>query len=349
MNNKRVDWVDTAKGICIVLVVMLHSVTGVEANRGDFGWMHAIIEFCAPFRMPDFFLISGLFLASVIDRDWKLYIDRKVVHFAYFYVLWLSIQFIIKMPSFTNEMGFMGTVEFYLMSFVDPFSMLWFIYMLPIFFVVSKLAHDWKIPWQLVLGAAALLQIAPIHTGWLLIDSFASRFVYFYAGFVFAPHIFALADWARERVFLSIGLLVTWGLVNAILVFNGLSTLPFLSLALGAAGAGAIILTSALIVKVGTLDYLRVFGENSIVIYLSFFFPMAVTREILLRFGMLDTGTISLIVNIVAVSAPMVLFWMIRKTNVGWFLFKRPKWAYLNGTYLKQARATSTIPLTGKN
>ena len=55
--------------------------------------------FAKPFRMPDFFLISGLFLAVVIDRDWRTYLDRKVVHFAYFYVLWVTIQFGFKAPS----------------------------------------------------------------------------------------------------------------------------------------------------------------------------------------------------------------------------------------------------------
>jgi uncharacterized membrane protein YcfT len=78
----RVDWVDYAKGICIVMVVMMHSTLGVEAAAGRDGWMHAAVEFARPFRMPDFFLISGLFLARVIDRDWRDYIDRKVLHFA---------------------------------------------------------------------------------------------------------------------------------------------------------------------------------------------------------------------------------------------------------------------------
>ena len=50
--------------------------------------------------MPDFFLISGLFLAQVIDRDWRTYLDRKVVHFAYFYLLWTAIQFAVKAPLF---------------------------------------------------------------------------------------------------------------------------------------------------------------------------------------------------------------------------------------------------------
>ena len=53
--------------------------------------------------MPDFFLISGLFLASVIDRDWRTYLDRKVVHFVYFYLLWMTIQFAFKAPAWRAD------------------------------------------------------------------------------------------------------------------------------------------------------------------------------------------------------------------------------------------------------
>ncbi|WP_269584787.1 acyltransferase family protein [Roseibium sp. Sym1] len=341
MSAQRVDWVDTAKGICIIFVVMMHSVLGVEAAAGETGWMHAVIAFAAPFRMPDFFLISGLFLSNVITRDWRLYLDRKVVHFAYFYVLWMTIQFAVKAPVFAGEMGVAGTLEFYLISFIEPFGTLWFIYMLPIFFVVCKFAHDRGIPWQAMLVLGAVLQIAPIHTGWLLIDEFASRFVFFYAGYIFAPQIFRLAGWARERIGVSLGCLLVWGLVNGGLVHAGWAAAPGIALALGAAGAGAIILTSALIVSWGRFDFLRHFGENSIVIYLAFFFPMGVTRVILLKLGLLDIGTMSLIVTIVASVGPMILFWLIRRTGLGWFLFRRPKWAYLNGTFggKRQAQA----------
>src|SRR5437016_14585699 len=78
----RIDWVDYAKGICIVMVVMMHSVLGVEAAAGETGFMHVLVMFAKPFRMPDFFLISGLFLSVVIDRDWRSFLDRKVLHFA---------------------------------------------------------------------------------------------------------------------------------------------------------------------------------------------------------------------------------------------------------------------------
>jgi uncharacterized membrane protein YcfT len=84
MHDGRVDWVDYAKGFCIVFVVMMHSTLGVEAASGRTGWLHGLVEFARPFRMPDFFMISGLFLAQVIDRDWRTYFDRKVAHFAYF-------------------------------------------------------------------------------------------------------------------------------------------------------------------------------------------------------------------------------------------------------------------------
>jgi uncharacterized membrane protein YcfT len=190
----------------------------------------------------------------------------------------MTIQFAVKAPVFAGEMGWAGAFQFYLVSFFQPFGTLWFIYMLPIFFVVCKLAHDKGVPWQVMLGIAALLQIAPIHTGWLLVDEFASRFVYFYAGYIFAPKIFELAEWARDRVSLSLAFLLVWGVINGGLVFIGWSELPLVSLALGAAGAGAIILTSVLIVKAGSMDFLRHFGANSIVIYLAFFFPMGLTR-----------------------------------------------------------------------
>src|SRR5476651_921960 len=136
--NDRVDWVDYAKGICIVMVVMMHSVLGVEAAAGQTGFMHLLVAFAKPFRMPDFFLISGLFLSVVIDRDRRTYLDRKMMHFAYFYVLWVTIQFGFKAPAFAAETNWTHVGILYLESFIEPFGTLWFIYLLPVFFVVTK-------------------------------------------------------------------------------------------------------------------------------------------------------------------------------------------------------------------
>src|SRR6266702_1403915 len=134
----RIDWIDYAKGICIVMVVMMHSVLGVELAAGQTGFMHPLVAFAKPFRMPDFFLISGLFLSVVIDRDWRTYLDRKVVHFAYFYLQWVTIQFGFKAHGFAAETNWHHVGYLYLESFIEPFGTLWFIYLLPLFFVVSK-------------------------------------------------------------------------------------------------------------------------------------------------------------------------------------------------------------------
>jgi uncharacterized membrane protein YcfT len=325
----RVDWVDTAKGFCIVMVVMMHSTLGVEAAAGHDGWMHAFVAFAKPFRMPDFFMISGLFLARVIDRDWRTYADRKVVHFAYFYVLWVTIQFLFKAHGIAAEAGWAETARQYLVSFIDPFGTLWFIYLLPIFFVVTKLARQYGVPSWLVWLVAAGLEIAHVETGWMVPDEFAARFVYFYTGYVLAPHIFTMAARAQAQPWLGIATLAAWAFVNGTFVLVGWSELPFVSLGLGLIGAAAVVRASALMARSGIFHPLRYCGRHSIVIYLAFFLPMAATRTLLFKSGVVtDLGTISLIVTAVGVIGSLALFWLTRSTRLR-FLFARPAMFWL--------------------
>jgi uncharacterized membrane protein YcfT len=318
----RIDWVDYAKGICIVMVVMMHSVLGVELAAGQTGFMHVLVAFAKPFRMPDFFLISGLFLSVVIDRDWRTFLDRKVVHFAYFYVLWVTIQFGFKAPSFAAESSWPHVGFLYLESFIEPFGTLWFIYLLPVFFVVTKATR--QMPPLAIWFVAAALEMAHIVTGWTVIDEFGARFVYFYSGYLFAGHVFALSDRARARPALALAGLALWALVNGGLVKSGFSEWPLISLMLGLAGACAIVTMGTLLARAHRLNFLRFCGEHSIVIYLAFFLPMAATRTLLLRSGLIhDIGTISLIVTAVGVIGALALWRIALKVGAN-FLFERP-------------------------
>jgi uncharacterized membrane protein YcfT len=319
---RRVDWVDYAKGICIVMVVMMHSVLGVEKAADQTGFMHLVVMFAKPFRMPDFFLISGLFLPVVIDRDWRTYLDRKVVHFAYFYFLWVTIQFGFKAPSFAAETDWAHVGLLYLESFIEPFGTLWFIYLLPIFFVVIKAVRN--MPPPLIWGAAALLESAHVATGWTAIDEFCARFVYVYSGYLFADYVFALSNRARAKPALALAGLALWALVNGGLVALGLSEWPLISLALGLVGACAIVTLGTLLAQAHWLNFLRYCGEHSIVIYLAFFLPMAATRTLLLHAGLIpDIGTISLIVTIVGVAGSLAIWRMALAAHAS-FLFERP-------------------------
>ena len=323
----RIDWVDYAKGFCIVMVVMMHSTLGVEQAAGQESWMGHLVAYAKPFRMPDFFLISGLFLARVIDRDWRTYLDRKVVHFAYFYLLWVTIQFAFKAPGFAAEHGVLGVARLYAEAFIEPFGTLWFIYLLPIFFLVTKLTRN--VPPVIIFLIAAALEIAPVETGWTVIDEFAARFVYFYLGYVLAPRIFQIAAAAQARPALAGYALVAWALLNGFYVFGGLADKPFVSLTLGVAGAAAVVAVSALMAKSDVFSALRYLGRNSIVVYLAFFLGMATSRSVLLKTGLIpDLGTVALLVTASGIAGAVALYWAVRNTPLR-FLFERPAWAGL--------------------
>jgi len=325
LNQDRVAWVDYGKGFCIVMVVMMHSVLGVEQAAGATSFMGAVVAFAKPFRMPDFFLISGLFLARVIDRNWHDYLDRKVLHFAYFYALWVTIQFAFKAPSFAADLGWDGVAKAYAFSFIEPFGTLWFIYLLPIFFVVTKALRN--VAPAIMWSAAALSQIAQINTGSTVIDEFCARFVYFYSGYLLAPYVFAFAARVAEKKLAAVLLLMVWALFEGMMVFQGYSELPVVALGLGFLGALGVVALSVLLSTADVAKPLRYAGQNSIVIYLAFFLPMAATRVALLKFAPnLDLGIVALIVTTVAVITPLLLHEAVKDTRLR-FLFRRPDWA----------------------
>jgi uncharacterized membrane protein YcfT len=191
------------------------------------------------------------------------------------------------------------------------------------FFVVTKLSRG--LPVMAVWLVAAALETAHVATGWTVVDEFCARFVYFYSGYLFASYVFALSDRSRAKPVLALAGLGMWALVNGGLVIADFSHWPLISLALGFAGAGAIIVMGTLLARMQWLNFLRYCGEHSIVIYLAFFLPMAVTRTLLLKTGLItDIGTISLIVTVAGVAGAIVI-WRLALALRADFLFERPE------------------------
>ena len=344
IESGRVDWVDYLKGLCILLVVMMHAVLGVEKAAGGEGWMHVVVATAQPMRMPAFFLAAGLFLMRGIDAPAGRFFDRKILHFAYFYGLWLTIQFAFKAPAMVAEGGVFSALATYFVSYVQPFGTLWFIYILPVFYCVARLTRAVSPP--IMLAAAALLQVLPIHTGAVVVDEFASYFVWFYLGYAYAPRVFRLAERAARHPWTALAVVaaivaLTWRLTGIDVSLPALflpgaaetvvfSALPVVSLVLGLLGSAALVAFSAVLAERGWLDPVRWCGAHSIVIYLAFFLPMAVTRAALLKLGIVDDiGTQSLLVWAAAVLGPVILFMLVEKTGIGRFLFERPAWARL--------------------
>jgi uncharacterized membrane protein YcfT len=176
---------------------------------------------------------------------------------------------------------------------------------------------------------AAALEIAHISTGWTVIDEFAARFVYFYAGYILAARIFAIARTVQTRPWLAAAGLGAWAVLNGLPVALGLDGKPFISLTLGLIGAVAVVAVSALMAKSHAFAALRYLGKNSIVVYLAFFFGMAASRSVLLKTGIIpDLGMVALLVTASGVAGAIALFWVVRHTPLR-FLFARPAWARL--------------------
>ncbi|MCO6410939.1 acyltransferase family protein [Hoeflea alexandrii] len=339
MNNAdRMKWVDIAKGVSIILVVMMYAVYNVGRHTGSVGFLHYVIAFATPFRMPEFFLISGLFLSAGIERPWRRYVDRRFVHYMYFYVLWAFIMIALKVGVFARDPVAMAADL--ASAIVQPYGVLWFVYMLGVFAIAAKLLWQFRVPHWLVIAVATGLQIVPINVSSYIVTQFSAYFLFFYIGYAFAPQIFRMAGWVAENQKKAIAALGIWFVVNGLLVFlpsfellpaetrMGYAAFPPLHIMLGVAGAIALCAFSVVLMGRRYTGWLRWIGEHSLVIYLAFTIPMSIFREIMMSSGLIaQTGPLSLAVFLVALIAPIMLYLAINWTGYGRFLFVRAEWA----------------------
>jgi len=321
----RHAWVDYAKGICLVAVVTFYTASYVQAHFETETWVNHWVEFARPFRMPDFFLLSGLFLARTIDRPWASYLDTKVAHFAYFLVLWTTVYFAAEAVQSPGTAASSTLWADYLDLYVEPYHMLWFIQMLPVFFLVTRLTR--RVPWPLMLAIAGLLQVIAPETGYRQLDRFCERFVYFYAGYAFAPAVFALAARAAAHRYAALAAIAVWAFTNEAFVLAGLADAAGLSLLLGFAGAAAVMAVGSLLTGSRGMDWLRYLGQNSIVVFLAFFLFMVAGAKFMWRLDLVeDVGTQIVLLSGFALAGPVVLCRAVRHTPLR-YLFERPAWA----------------------
>ncbi len=217
---------------------------------------------------------------------------------------------------------------------MTPNPNLWFIYVLPLFFVTTKLARSIGIPGWVLWLAAAALQTFPPHTGWEALDDYGARYyVFFLTGYLLAPQVFKLAAWVRAHMVEAAIALSGWLSFNAVIAFSEspisgyakVADVPGLRIAVGLIGAMAVVTVASLLSRMNWAGYLRYAGRNSIVLYVSFVLPMAATRILLLKSGLTESvGAVSLIVTLVAIAVPLALHRAVRGTWAR-FLSERPQ------------------------
>jgi hypothetical protein len=320
------------------LVVMMHSTLGVEPPPGQDSWMHARVAFRqAVSACPTSSSSLGLFLARVIDRDWRTYFDRKVVHFVYLLRAVGDDPVRLQGAGLMFHHGLFASRSFYARpsssrsapsgSYICCRFSLW----RPSSHAACPSSSSGCSPQRSNRADRDRLDRDRRVRGALRL--FLYRLC---AGGAFLPD-------RRNRT--GAALVRRWrawrlGLDQRILCISGLADRPFISLSLGLLGAAAVVAVSALMAKSHMFSALRYLGKNSIVVYLAFFLGMAASRAVLLKTVIVpDLGTSRCSSPHRASPARSRCSGRCATRRLS-FLFARPAWARLPG----QARNTRCSP-----
>jgi uncharacterized membrane protein YcfT len=269
--SARLDWVDAAKGLSILLVVLHHTVWYLQRSGQAPAAVIAANEALASLRMPLFFLASGLFVAGPLAASWRTVLHKRIALFVYLYVIWTIIRFTFfatVVPPEVDPDDSANPLEFAL-ALLLPGPSMWFLYALAVFAVVAKLMR--RLPVWVQLGATGVLSalvgaemVEFGDTRW----TYMSRFLFFFLLGCHGRHLV-------ERLAQATGLLrvvaasaVCVGAAGAAVVF-GVRTIPGVALALQCLAVGFGVLFAAWIARYRIGRPLVVLGQQTLPIYLT--------------------------------------------------------------------------------
>jgi uncharacterized membrane protein YcfT len=231
-SSGRLEWVDLARGVTIILVVMYHVAVGaghslLPAEHSEAGarWA-AANRLLQPLRMPLFFLLAGMLAHSAAKRPWSKVWRPRIADLWWPYLLWSAFFAVTAWPRYSPEdaVGYIKLQGVATLTGAGPY---WFILVLPMFFVLVKVAN--RFPMILLAGVALMylasgaIQQTVANTSWLpdLLAGGAYRFSYFaiwyVAGWALRRWIFAYTD----RAPLIMVLLGAAGYVGFMSLFQG--------------------------------------------------------------------------------------------------------------------------------
>ncbi len=136
MAGTRIEWLDIARGMGIVLVVAGHAERGLvsaDIARGP-GW-HVFDLGLYTFHMPLFMLLAGLNVTGSLRRGRRAFLKAKLWTIAWPYVLWSLVQgtLLVLLSGMTNGKGDWSALARIGWQPISPF---WFLYALMLYMMV---------------------------------------------------------------------------------------------------------------------------------------------------------------------------------------------------------------------
>nr|WP_225443307.1 acyltransferase family protein [Lolliginicoccus lacisalsi] len=322
-------WVDVAKGMCILLVVVFHS-TNFAITRGyGSDWWVAFNALLEPIRMPLFFLASGFFAAGILARSWNDVWRRRIVLMLYLYGLWVVLRFayftIVPGASLTREEEHPWRL---LTGILVPHNGLWFVYALAVYFAAAKLLDRLDVRFQV--GIAFLvswLAYAQDILPWTW-QNMAAYFLFFLIGVRGRDLLTALARHA------SLGLVSALALAYAGLFYlslqGGLAATALGSIVLTLLGLAVGVLAAASITWQPAVKTLAYLGTVTLPIYLMHEIALGTISYLALDNGLVPSvGTVQAVgpiaIAVAGVVGALALHQALTAARANW-LFGLPGW-----------------------
>lgn len=127
----RLKWLDTAKGISILLVVFWHVLLlSKYAHFTPENFYFSINDPLLSIRMPLFFAVSGYVAAHSIGETWSKYFLKRLFPLIWLYALWTAIYTLVQSKS----------PSYLLTAWWSPELHLWFIWALLAYRIFGKVA-----------------------------------------------------------------------------------------------------------------------------------------------------------------------------------------------------------------
>ncbi|PPF63041.1 hypothetical protein C5E11_08185 [Clavibacter michiganensis] len=148
----RLRWLDVAKGLSIVSVVLFHAgSTAPSGTPARIAWQLVDLGLFT-FIMPLFFLVSGLVMGTGLALSFRAFLKKRVWPIAYLFVVWAAIYAVLNLV--TN-----GIVGGSLLDSLAMQTVLWYLAALCVYMLIAWLTR--KLAVVLVVACAAVIAVPP--------------------------------------------------------------------------------------------------------------------------------------------------------------------------------------------